>query len=135
MTVLGSGVVGDKKNNILGKMRRSSSFPGRLLNYEAAEKNGKISQTFGCHEEMGILERLKGRTQENTVRTWRPIATVSEQRVLYYTHVHAYTRRRNVWKPRKNTKLPRSSTCSIVRTQNLTCQTTDELILHTVSKD
>jgi hypothetical protein len=52
VTVLGSGVVGDKKNNILKRMWSSSSFPGRLLNYEAAEKNGKISQTFGCHEEI-----------------------------------------------------------------------------------
>jgi hypothetical protein len=91
VTVLGSGVVGDKKNNILKRMWSSSSFPGRLLNYEAAEKNGKISQTFGCHEEIGILERLKREEEENTVGTWRPIATVSEQRVLYYTRSRVHT--------------------------------------------
>lgn len=65
-----------------------------------------------CHEEIGILERLqKGRTRKHG-------SYLAPNRDCFWAegsilHVHAYTRRRNVWKPRKNTtKLPRSSTCS-----------------------
>lgn len=94
------------------------------------------SAKLGCQfvtKKLEFLSVCKREEQENTVRTWRPIATVSEQRVLYYTltRTHAGGMFGSHEKIQQNSH---ARQLVLVHTQSLTCQTTDELILHTVQK-